>query len=138
MSLDGTREIVTIVGACVAIAATVLGAWFKWGRPKAVQAEAVGEAILGRPEVRDRSGAVIQPAQPGMVAQVATLTETVRALVDMNQRVDRVEGEVAEVKNRVSILEDARVEQVMSRLDSASAFSAIEAVAKSTPPDEGA
>lgn len=145
--IEGISNTVVLIGGVLSIVGILAGGWLKWGRPKAKQAEAVSEAILGRPEVTDRSGAVIQPAQPGMVAQVAALTDTVRELVNMHQRVDGVEGEqkairaeVAEFRieigGRVKVLEDARVEQVVSRAESAAAFSAIEAAVKANPDNE--
>lgn len=141
MDLQSANAWLAAIGGVLLIGGTIAAA-IKWGRPKARQAEAVGEGILGRPEITDRSGAVIQPAQPGMVAQVAALTDTVRELVNMHHRVDGVEvaqaemrAEIAAVDGRVKVLEDARVEQVVSRAESAAAFSAIEAAVKAPPTD---
>lgn len=130
-----TNEVVVLVGGVLSIVGLLWGGWLKWGRPKAQRAEAMSEAMLGRAEVRDRSGALIQPAQPGMPAQVAELTDAVRELVQMQHRVDGVEAQLAAVDGRVKVLEDARMEHVVSRAESAAAYSAIEAAVNATPPD---
>lgn len=134
--IEGTNQVVVLVGGVLAILATLAGGWFKWGRPRAQQTAAVSEAILGRPEVTDRSGAVIQPAQAGMVAQVSELKIEVRTLVDTHLLVRGVVQDIKDVKERVKVLEDARVEHVVSRAESAAAFSAIEAAVKATPEQE--
>ena len=82
MDLQTTQTVAALVGSLLAIVIGLITAWVKWGLPKQRLNAAANTAILGRPEVKDRSGAVIQPAEPGMVAQVATLTETLRELVD--------------------------------------------------------
>lgn len=138
--LDSTNAILTLIGSLAALAALMGAWWYKYGRPMT----ATSEAILGRAEVKDRSGAVIQPAQPGLPAQMARIAETVEQLVQMNRRVDDVtadvaelRGEVAEVKKDVASLKDAHVERVMTKVESAQAFAAIEAVANNNQSDGG-
>lgn len=131
--IESTNAVVALIGGLILIVASLGGAWLKFGRPKAQQRDAVSEAILGRPEVTDRSGAVIQPSQPGMVAQVSELKIEVRTLVDTHLLVRGVVEDIKEVKDRVKVLEDARVEHVVSRAESAAAFSAIEAAVKADP-----
>lgn len=129
--MDGTQQVVAITGGVLAIVGLAGGWWYKWGR----QMTATSEAILGRAEVTDRSGAVIQEAQPGMPAQVARLTEMVGRLADMHHRVDSVENRLGRVEERVEVLEAGTVERVMTKVESATAFSAIEAAVKATPED---
>lgn len=104
MNLDSTNEVLGLVSLVVAVSATLLGLWVKYALPRWKMSDATHEAILGRQEIRDRSGAVIQPAQPGMVAQVAILTETLRELLDgrfrtLEDRVDDHEGRLAALED---------------------------------------
>ena len=62
----GGLGVITIVG----------GALWRYGRPVAGvirRMTDLADAVLGAPEKRDRSGAIIRPAQPGIIAQVATI-----------------------------------------------------------------
>ena len=136
--MDATQQLVAVVVGCLTVVGLMAGWWYKFGRPMA----ATAEAILGRAEVTDRSGAVVQEAQPGMPAQVAELAKTVRVLVEMNRTVDGVvadvavlRSDVASVSDRVTVLEHGAVERVASKVESAQAFKAIEAVALQQPDD---
>lgn len=134
--LDSANAVTALIAGIVVILGAVGGWWYKRGRPKVRQVEAMSEAILGRAEVRDRSGAVIQKAQPGMPAQVAELTEAVRDLVKMQHRVDIVEDDVRDLQGRVTVLEEARLEHVVSRVESAEAYRAIQAAQRAASPDD--
>lgn len=140
--MNGTTLLwVSVIGGVLLIVGT-LATWMKVGRRSAKKVEAVSDAILGRAEVLDRSGAVIQEAQPGMPAQVKALTEAVAELVNLTNRLDATDKSVAEVRADLSVvkkdvqtLKDARLEHVVTRVESAQAFAAIEAVAKAQPED---
>lgn len=95
MDLQTTDIVVGISGTAIAAVIALVGFWVKFVLPRQRMNDATNTAILGRPEVRDRSGSLIQPAQPGMVAQVAVLTETLRELVDGRFRTleHRVDGQ---------------------------------------------
>ena len=60
------------VGAAIAAALTITGAVVAV-RGISKRLEAIGEAVLGKPEVTDFSGAVIEPAVPSIQARVANL-----------------------------------------------------------------
>ena len=52
--------------------------------------EAIGEAVLGKPEVTDFSGAVIEPAVPSIQARVSNLDEMIQRS-DQERRVQALE-----------------------------------------------
>lgn len=110
--IDSANEWLGLVGTVVAIICAVVGLWVKYGLPRQRMNEAANTAILGRPPVKDRSGAVIQPAQPGLVAQVAELTKVVSSLAETNTRLDTMKRDTSDrfhaLEVRVEALEDDR------------------------------
>lgn len=54
--------------------------------------DTIGEGVLGKPEVTDFSGAVIEPAVPSIQARVSSLESVVR---DSNKETRQQEGRVA-------------------------------------------
>lgn len=71
--------------ASVALVVSLLGGgglvtWWQASKPSRLRAEAVADAILGEPEVRDRAGNVIRDGQPGLVHRVSTVEEAVKML----------------------------------------------------------
>lgn len=137
--VDLWLRVVIGIGAVVGLVA----GYFRWAVPRMQRNEAMSDAMLGRPEVKDRSGAVVQPSQPGMPARVAELADAVKELVQMQHRVDKVEAEQNKLAARVddlegvtSQLQQAHLERIVSRVESTQAWGAIEAAAKATPPDE--
>jgi hypothetical protein len=85
MNLDTTNEVLGLVSIIVALAVTGLGLWVKYGLPRWKESAEANAALLGRPEVKDRAGAVESPAQPGMAAQIYALTQKVEELVDIHR-----------------------------------------------------
>ena len=78
------------VGAVVAALLTIGGlALAFWRIMKRL--DVIGEGVLGKPEVRDFSGAVIEEAVPSIQARVSSLEDEVRSAVHGNtSRDDRV------------------------------------------------
>lgn len=119
---------ITITGAaCAALA----GGW-RFLRPK-VQAVrhkgvAVTDAILGRPAHYDSiTGQELLPAVPGIGVrlafqeeQMSLLTASVSRIADSHERLENHES-------RIKHLEEAAVERVVTRAESAQAFRAMEA-----------
>lgn len=113
----------------------------RWMRPKLKQAasdiRAGRDALVGRDAIRDSiTGKELFPALPGIGVRMATteaslsqLTTAVAKLVDNDAR-------LTDVEHRTKALEDAMVERVVTRAESAAAWRAVEAVAHSAPPDE--
>lgn len=79
-----------IAGVVTAIGVVAGGALAVRGIYKRI--EAIGEAVLGKPEVRDFSGAVIEDAVPSIQARVSSLEEVVK---DGNKETSRTDGRVS-------------------------------------------
>lgn len=147
MDLSRTNE---IVGAAIGLA-TLLGlvfSWIRWVRPRLqrarAEAVAVRDSLVGREAIVDTiTGRVISPALPGLGvrmeavehAQVETkqVLEHIATLIEGQQDQDR---RIEDHEDRIKALEDQTVERVVTKVESAAAWRAVEAVAKTTPPDE--
>lgn len=137
--LDSANAVVTLVAGVLLILGAI-GSWVKWGRPRF--RSAVRELVKFRDSVNGRdpiidsiTGKQIEPAVPGIGVrmehqeqQMQLLTDAVAKIANSHERLERLEG-------RVSVLENAAVERVVNRVESAQAYAAIEAVAKSQPED---
>lgn len=77
----------TVVGALLTIAAGVLAFRRIFRR-----LDVIGEGVLGKPEVTDFSGAVIEPAVPSIQARVSSLEVAVRSADDERDRVRALEA----------------------------------------------
>lgn len=64
-------------GAVIAALVTIVGLFVVFWRISE-RLKAIGEAVLGKPEVTDFSGAVIEPAVPSIQARVTSLETLVR------------------------------------------------------------
>ncbi len=122
----------SLVGAFAFLAA--VAGFFRWVRP-GVRAlvkdfRAGRDALVGRDAIHDTiTGREIVPALPGIGVRMDTtenqmkqLATALATLVDNSHRLDDLEP-------RVTKLEEAAVERVVARAESASAWRAIEAVA---------
>lgn len=78
-----------MIGAVVAALVSIGGLFLVfWRISKRI--EAIGEAVLGKPEVTDFSGAVIEPAVPSIQARVSNLEEMFQKS-DQEKRVQALE-----------------------------------------------
>lgn len=87
------------IGAAVGAIAVILGGVLAIRR-LFKRLDVIGEGVLGKPEVVDFSGAVIEPAVPSIQARVSSLETEVRSAVNSNSNQE----------NRVSALEAWRDE----------------------------
>jgi len=71
----------TWIGALLLIIGFAIGTWLRIGPGK--QISAMADAMLGTAEVKDRSGKVSLPAQPGLVHRTNTLEESVKTLIEL-------------------------------------------------------
>lgn len=102
------------------------------------------DAILGRDPVTDSiTGKELAPALPGIGVrmehqerQMETLTQAVRTIADTQVTVAAIQQEVADHRGRIRRLEEATVERVVSRAESAAAWRAMEAAANGDQTDE--
>lgn len=134
-----------VIDAAVGLATllVIVFGWVRFVRPRLAKATAevtaVRDSILGRDEIRDSiTGRVLAPSLDGMGVrqertedQVATLvlsqrqlTETVNRLAEQQQRLDNHEA-------RITKLEEAAIERIVTRADSALGWAAVRAVANS-------
>ena len=84
------QTLLWIAGAVGALATIAGGALAVRGISKRI--EAIGEAVLGKPEVTDFSGAIIEPAIPSIQARVSSLETLVR---DSSHESSQRDGRVA-------------------------------------------
>lgn len=126
-----------------------IGTWVKWIRPRWRRARAkwiaAQDAIIGRDAINDPiTGRELAPALPGIgvrmahqeavseqqAKQMGLLTDAVAKLADQGEAIE-------DLRTRVTELENARVERVVTKAESIAAWKAIEATAKATPDTEG-
>jgi hypothetical protein len=89
--MPGYIEVLIWIAAPIAALATISGGILAV-RGISKRLEAIGEAVLGKSEVTDFSGAVIEPAVPSLQARVSSLETLVR---DSTQEANQHEGRVA-------------------------------------------
>lgn len=129
----------TLVGILVGFRRVLLPRW------KSIKSDirAGRDALVGRREQRDSiTGTLIAPALPGIGVRMANnetqlerLADAVAILADNALRLTTVEHRVDEHDERLNRLDAAVVERVATRVESTQAWAAVEAVAKSQPPD---
>lgn len=112
----------------------ILAGYYRWLAPRIKrtrsEAVAVRDAILGREAMLDSiTGIEVSPKLPGMGQRMATVEEALVSLVSSHIRLDDHE-------RRIGSLEAATVERVVSRVDSAAAFRAMEAAINAQPDEE--
>lgn len=105
-------------------------------RPAFMRSRAVADAILGEEPVNDRAGREIQPARPGLVSRVGSVEHAVALLVETNTRLDNHENRLDAHDARIKELQEQTIERVVAKAESASAWRAVEAVAKQGEPPE--
>lgn len=132
MDLDTTGDIVAIAVGITTLVGLVVGAWWKWERPRRLRTEArwtnleerdkdrgrkldaVHDVMLGRPAVLDNSGAIAQEGIPGMPAQVKQVderltdlkSEVVSLRTDLHGRVTHLETVTVALVQRVTGVEE--------------------------------
>lgn len=122
---------------------TAVGGWLKVIRPRWRRARAqfiaAKDSIIGRPaELDSITGREIAPALPGVGMRLASiedhngrLTEAVASLAKSHERLDDHE-------TRISALEVASVERIVTRVESAAGWRAVEEAIRADPDTEGA
>ena len=120
--------------------------WLRVVRPRIRKARATltsaQDALLGREAIIDSiTGREIAPALPGVGSRMAhqeqqmeLLTVSVTKLVDQQQHQIALERRVDGHEDRIKGLEDAAIERVVGKAESASAWRAMEAIAKQGDP----
>ena len=133
--LDSPERILGLAAVVLGIVATGTGLWLGLRKQARALASLV-DAVLGHEEARDRSGAVYQPAQPGLAARLAAMDAKVDRLIALDRRVTNLEDSHANLAGRVSVLEDSRVERVVTQAESTAVWRAVEAANTRRDPDD--
>lgn len=140
--LDPWSSRIVLTGAAVAV---LLG-FLRWVLPRFRRVKAkvggVSDAILGREAILDRAtGKELVPAQPGIGVRLASqeqnmelLTITVTKLVDQQRAVQALTSVVDGHGDRITVLEDAAAERIVSKVETAHMFQAMDSAIKATPP----
>lgn len=158
-SLTDASELIALALGVVALAGVIAG-WLKWVRPRLQSARqdaiAMRDSIIGRDAVVDTiTREEIAPAVPGIGVRMANqeeftkaqahqmelLTGAVAKIADSHEQLAKHAALLDELGGRVRALEEASVERVVARAESAAAWKAIEAATLATPdrvvePDE--
>lgn len=130
--MTNAQELIGLsIAACTLLA--ILGGWFRWVRPRyrRTKAEAVSirDAIIGREPVVDTiTGKQISPALPGIGQRIATVEDALLKLTDQ-------QAQLNEHDQRITILEEARAERVITQAESAAMWRAV-GNAQDSPPEE--
>lgn len=143
----GPAEKLAVV-VTVATLLSILGGWFRWGRPRVARAKheatAMRDAILGRDRVVDSiTGRELAEPLPGIGVRMAhqedqmrLLTDAVSKIADSHRRLEQVEHRVDRHDEEIATLKTAQMERIVARAESAQAWSAVEAAVQSQPPDQ--
>jgi len=109
--------------AVLALVGIGIGAFFRFGPGKVLGA--VADAILGSPVIKDRRGEVIDQGSPGLVHRVAQVEEAVVEFRHMVGLLTETQKHLANLDHRVSTLEEARVERLVTQVESAHMWRAV-------------
>jgi hypothetical protein len=134
MNLTDFNDLTKLLIALGGLATMAAGFW-RWVLPQIVEdragRRAVRDVIVGREPIYDSTvpGKLLVPALQGIGVRMDTIESAVALLATNDRR-------LTDLEHRVSVVEAQAVERVITRMESTAAWGAVEAVAKSTPPDE--
>ena len=137
MNIDDTDRLAGLIVSSIVILGAVLG-WIRYVRPRMRRGYrrivAVFDAILGREPITDSiTGKEIAPAQPGIGVRMATTEENLRVLAEAVAKIADSHLRLDDHEVRLKNLEDARVERVVARAESAQAWRTIEKAIQAEP-----
>lgn len=149
MSLDDANTLATIFGSVIVGLGALWGGWRKWLRPKVHQGRStwisVRDSLVGREAQHDSiTGREIQPALPSLGVRMESMeraavetNETLKHVVELVRSQQQQDQHIANHEKRITALEDGTIERIAAKAESVAAWRAVEAVAKSAPPDDG-
>lgn len=140
MNLDQAQATISAILGGLALTGALVG-YFRYLRPRYRRSKAVltaaRDSLVGREAVVDSiTGKELAPALPGIgerMASVETVVERIATVIEGQQAQDR---RLADHESRIKVLEDAVVERVFSKAESAAAWRAVEAVANHAAPSD--
>lgn len=120
--------IAVIVGTCTLLG--IIAGWVRWLRPRYRKARrtasAITETLVGRDAIIDpATGRELVPSQPGLGVRMAAMEEAIVRLSHMDSRVTTVEQATADNQRRITALEEARIERIVTQAESAQAWRAV-------------
>lgn len=138
--LDNTQTVVAITGSGIAILAA-LGGWLKYIRPKLKKkTNAVWgavETLAGRDAIVNRAtGRVMVPAVPGIGIRMENLETKTDELTSVVKSLAKTHAVLDNHEQRIQRLEEAAVERVVTKAESAAAWRAIASIAHEPDADE--
>lgn len=118
MNAADVLAFLAVAGAVVTVlgGGGVLGWWWRKQperKHERERAKAADDAILGEPEVLDRRGKQIAPGSPGLVHRVAQVEEAVVEFRHMSGLLTEVLGRIDTLDNRVNLLEQTNVKDIV-------------------------
>lgn len=108
------------------------------GAVKEVRSDArkIRDTLVGRDAVVDSiTGKEISPALPALGQRMDTVERAVAVLADQHRTLEDHEDRIAANRRDIDALQAAQVERVITRAESAQAWSAMEAAINSQPDD---
>lgn len=136
--LEQTDTLVGIAGGLVVVLGALL-AWLRWIRPKVRRAVgrtgAALDTIAGRPPIVDNiTGRELAPALPSIGERMASVEQRVDRLVEVIEGQHRQDVRLDDHEHRIEQLENAAIERIATKAESAKAWNAIAAVAQQHDP----
>jgi hypothetical protein len=122
--MGDAEQILTVVGLTLTALGAVYGVWRRL-RPAVRRGTAAVDALVGREAIKDRSGNVLEPAQPGLVHRVATVEEAVVEFRHVVALWTETQHTLTDHAHRIKNLEDARVERLVTQAESAHMWRAV-------------
>lgn len=135
MDLIANADLLSKLLASLLAVLTAAFAFFKWVRPRLQRVvsdvRAGRDALVGRDAVHDSiTGRVISPELPGIGVRMATTETQMTLLTDAVAKIADSHVLLEDHGRRIKALEAGSVERVAARVESTSAWRAVEAIAK--------
>lgn len=124
----------SVLVALIGIAVAYLQGWLESPRRRderekaaaaAARNEAMADAMLGEPEVRDLAGGIIKQKVPGMVDRVSTLEVGFALMADQKEQLSAMTTEVRSLRHDVDLLKAGTIEKAAIRMENAGLFDMI-------------
>lgn len=131
--IDDLGHLAAVAAPAVAVIGALGAAWLRFGRPRwrtfFDKLDQGLTSVAGRPEIRDpATGRVLAPAVPGIGVRMANVEDAVTLLVANQKRLDDHDA-------RIGKLEQAAIERIVNRADSALGWAAVVAASGADVPD---
>ena len=133
-------EAQAVIGSAVGVVAILTGVagWLKVVRPwwRGLRRDYIAgrDALVGRDAVVDSiTGRELAPALPGIGQRMANVETAIVAIAQQQQDITELKTATEDIDHRVSKLEAAYVERIVTKQESAQAWRAIESAINAEP-----